>query len=622
MAPLTIPTIFTAVDRISAVVSAMGKNVNTFASKAASNVGKFSNKLNSLIPGYNAVKKALLGYIGAAVLASALIGGLVFSGKSLIEYEKNVSSLHGILNNLTDAGFKPFQKEIDRVAKSTRYSAVDVAASFSKIAELNIALASTPESLGAVSSAAIVLSRASRMELTPATEALVSIMAQFGLQGKDANRVINVLSAGMIKGSSSIENQVEAYRMFGVVARGANITLEQSNALIQVLAKRQLKGSDAGTALRNAIINLQKAGAGYKSGQFSVNDALDQAKKKYDSLATARQKDAFLLALFQKRGITAGRILLDNIANYKQLTQDITGTSEAQAQSARNTDNVAGAWSQLVAQFVNYITSSDDVREGMTKLKDAIRWVTDNLDDIISGVITFVKWFTIVKTILWVVRGALLAYNLINTIFTATTIAATTATAAQTVTVTGFGAALSTTTTELELANTAASGFFATLSAFVLPAALVGLTGFAWSKIFATDHQREASRYLQDLNSAKTSAFYDQEMKPNGIQDPVAFGDMYDAQHNNVAGQYRRKMPNFIDFRHHIGVVQSAVRDQTQQNVPTLMNPVFKSHEVNEQNTHNTLEVLLKDPGHNIKSTKVNGPIAIPVTVTSTTDKK
>lgn len=480
-ATLTIPTIFTAVDKLSSVVSRMGKNIsNTFGGKMQAGISRFNDKFNGLIPGYNAVKNAVLGYVGAVALAGAVVAGVVFSSKALLNYEQNVAGLHAILNDLTDNGFKPFQAEIDKVAKTTRYSAVDVASSFAKIAQLNIGLAKTPESLGQVSAAAITLSRAAKIDLVPATESLVGIMAQFHLQGSDANRVINVLAAGMKYGSATIEEQAETYKGFGTIAKTANITLEQSAALTQVLAKYQLKGAEAGTALRGVIIRLQKAGAGYASGQFNINDALAQAQKKYDSLATARQKDAFLIKLFGIRAITAGRLLLQNADLTNRLTVAVTGTNQAQAQAARNMDTVLGTLTQLGAQFINYITSSDNAKNGMLRLKNAIKWVTDNLDTILDRTFTFVKWFLIVKGVLWAAETAFAAYNIVVAIgstvmglFAGTTATATAAISAETIVVTGFAGAMSAATTNIALADAATTALGASLAALAIPAGLI-----------------------------------------------------------------------------------------------------------------------------------------------------
>jgi hypothetical protein len=103
---------------------------------------------------------------------------------------------------------------------------------------------------------------------------------------------------------------------------------------------------------------------------------------------------------------------LQNTDLINNLTNSVTNTNQAFEQAAINTDTVYGAWSRLTAQFVNYVTGSDKAKESLVGLKNAIKWVTDNLDKIIDTALTFVKWFLIIKGIVWAVRGALLAYNL------------------------------------------------------------------------------------------------------------------------------------------------------------------------------------------------------------------
>lgn len=620
-ATLTVPTIFTAVDRFSKVISNMMRNVGKFSSTAGDHFQRFNQRFNNFFK-LGDIQKQLLSYASTAVSVGAIVSGIVFSGKSLMDYEKNVASVHGILNDLSANGFKPFQQQIDKVAQQMQFSAVDVASSFQKIAELNISLAKTPESIGAVSKAAITLSRASNMDLTPATESLVGIMAQFKLEGKDANRVINVLAAGLKYGSASIIDQTEAYRNWGTVAKSANLTIEQATALTQTLGKYQLKGSEAGTALRGTIIRLQKAHLGYASGVFNVNDALAQANRHYDKLGNARLKDAYLIKLFGIRQITAGRILLQNTDLINDLTKKVTGSNQAFTQAAINTDTVAGSFERLKAQFINYITGSDKTRAGMVHLKEAIRWVADNMDTLLDHLITGIKWFAIIKGGISVVSGALKLYNLTQAASIAIGATATTTMAAQSVVVTGFGGAIAGVTTELGLANTAASGFFATLSEFVVPAGLVALSGLAiwkllnhpkWMDGYTTDgpgpNIDPSTKKINWFSNQKEEDAYQKWWLPKhnkGIADSLI-------QRENFAPVWDKTHPSIFDL--------SALKNFRKDDRPVL--PALTSPNSGGINTKqdSTVHIVLHDPNDSVKQIKTsagNSSTPIPVKITST----
>ena len=411
-----IPSIFTAVDKFSAPVRAMGSSVSSFASKASAGIARVERVTNKLLPSLSDGAKQLLDFAKSAIIAGAVIGGLTFSTTSIIDYEKAVASFRTIVSDLSDKDFAQFQKGIDNVAKDTRKSAIEVAQSYEKIAGLNAKFAESPAQIEAVTRAVITLSRASGEELGPSAESLVGIMNQFNFGADQANRTINVLAAGTAVGASSISQTAEAFTAFGAVAAGANVTIEQSVALIQTLASKSKFGSDAGNDLKSAIVNLQKANLGYVKGQFSINAALDQTHKKLAKMKTEQQRNAYLIDVFGKTGINTAQILLNNTKLYEEFTKGVTGTSEAQKAAEINSDTLAEKLNQLKAAFVNMLTGSDQSKKGLQAVKKAIQFVTDNLDKILEIGAKVIKWFLIFKGVLLAAKVATTAFNVVSNI--------------------------------------------------------------------------------------------------------------------------------------------------------------------------------------------------------------
>lgn len=629
MAALTVPTIFTAVDKLSGVVERMKRSVGGFAGKASIGINALNKGLNSLLPSFG----GMLRRYGSLARDFAFFTVAAFSFKTILNYERSLAHLHGLLNTLSDSGFKPYQKEIDRVAKATQYSAADVADAFTKISERNIALAKTPKSLGDVTSAAITLSRAAKMELVPATESLVNVLFQFGLAGKDSNRVINVLAAGMVRGSSNIENQIEAYKKFAVTARGANLTLEQSNALIQTVA-HQVQGSDAGTALRNIILNLERYKQVYKNGKFDINYALDATAAHLAKLGTEQKQNIFLQDLFGKRQVNAARQLLENIPLFKRLTEEITGTSEAQKLAEKNTDNVTDSWKMLVAQYQNYITSSDNTLKGLKRLKDAIKYVTKNLDEIIGYIVTFVKWFVILKGIIWACQIALAAYNIVLGITGALTGRANIAIGESVIALRAYKVGLwATTGAAWAFGDALASFKLGTFSGFLGGSGkLLRMAGVVYLVVDAIKNIGTSWNSITDsfMNGSIWVGF--SKLIRSGIILPLMnltgylneffgwIGKLTNMQWlKNLNSDSMRPMTDaqkqqYIDTGHW---------DLQNQQKPPLGTTAAKSATItNNNNTKNSLDVNFNDPFGIVKSTQGKGPMAIPVTVTSTTGNK
>lgn len=396
---LVIPTYFTAVDKFSSPVLRMQANMDVFAARAEVAVARSERAFRKLTPAIGETAKNMMSMAGTFALVAA--GAL--SVKAITDYETAVQSFRTIVDDLNDVQFDAYKRQIGSVARDTQRSTVDVALSFEKIAALNYKFAETAEGLGAVSTAALILARASGMELGPASENLVGIMNQFSYGALDANKAINILAAGQAVGAASITQTAEAFVNFGSTASGANITLEESVALIQTLGKFSLLGADAGTALRGSIIKLQKAGLGYTSGQFKMNDALEEARSKIDRLHTAKEKDALITKIFGIHNITAGRILLSNIETYKEFVGQVTNTNEAQKQADINSQTLMVTLDNLKNSWVTMITTSDKVSSGLYGFTKVTQFLTRNLDTIVSVAVNvlvfFSAWWAVMKLV-------------------------------------------------------------------------------------------------------------------------------------------------------------------------------------------------------------------------------
>lgn len=410
---MIVSTKFTANDSMfSAALERMSMKVQSFAAKAEVFVARADRAFRKMTPVISGAAKEFLSFASAAAISTAIVGGVAFSVSSIKDYEKALASFRTIVSDATDNEFRKYKQEIGSIATETKASTVEVAGAFQNIAGLNAKFAETAEGLGAVSKAAITLSKASGDNLQDSAANLVGIMNQFNLAADQSDRAINVLAAGQAVGAASITQSAEAYKNFGAVAASANITLEQSQALIQTLASKSILGAEAGTKLRGVTLKLQQASLGYASGQFQINDALGQLRGKLDKLKTAKQRDALLTKTFGAENISAGLILLNNIDLYKEFTQSVTGTSEAHKAAMINTNTFSDAVTELKNTWVNMITTSDKASGALTNAKNVVKFLTENLDTIVSVGTKVLLFFAAWKAALIIARVALAAYNI------------------------------------------------------------------------------------------------------------------------------------------------------------------------------------------------------------------
>jgi TP901 family phage tail tape measure protein len=408
MKAFSIPSIYTAVDKFTAPLRRMAGASQAFTNTMETGVAKGERIFRKLTPAISETTKQALSFAKATAIAA-----LVFTSINAIkEYETAIASFRTIVGG-SDQEFAVYEKAIIDVANQTKKSSVDTAAAFEKIAGLNAKFAETSEGISSVAKAAIVLSKASRDDLGSSAESLVGIMNQFSFGAEQATRTIDVLAAGQAVGAANIKQTSEAFVNFGSVAAGANISLEQSVALIQTLGKFSIFGAEAGTKLRGSLLRLQKSGIGYASGQFSINDALAEAKGKLDKLTTAKKKDAFLNKLFGAENIATGRTLLNNIDLYKDFVTGVSKTGEAEKAAAINSRTLTETLAELSNKWTNIITGSDKTTSSLATAKNMVALLTDNLDLIVSIGSKILVFFLAWKALMVAVRVGLIAYNIV-----------------------------------------------------------------------------------------------------------------------------------------------------------------------------------------------------------------
>ena len=179
----------------------------------------------------------------------------------------------------------------------------------------------------------ITLSHAAGMSMDNAATALAGTINQFGLQATEADRVINVLAAGSKYGAAEIVDLSQSFKVVGAAANAAGLSVEDTAGAIEVLSKNNLKGAEAGTALRNIVLKLQTT-LGVDFRKNSLSEALDALKPKLTDAT-------YLSQVFGMENIAAAQFLIKNADAVAEMTAQVTGTNVAQEQAAIRTETTA-----------------------------------------------------------------------------------------------------------------------------------------------------------------------------------------------------------------------------------------------------------------------------------------
>ena len=414
----TIPTIYTAVDRLSPAIRSMEVRMGAFEAR----LNRTERTFRKLTPSIGNAAKQLLSY----ATAGAAIGAIAFSGKAVADFETEVANLSAI-TGVSGKALDTFKQKIFEVAKATKESSIEVAKAFTLVGNNTPSLLKDAAGLAEVSKQSIILAQAARMELAPSAEYLTQVMNQFNKPATEAKRIIDLLSAGMVVGSQSIEGTADAITRFGGVAsQGLGVKLEESVALIQLISDKMKDPEKIGTQFRNMFLdmaNIKRQDPKAMKDLIATGVNMDIVSSKTASmkdrlfeLRKLLNKPGALKKVFGRENIQSILPALVAAEKYQGLLDRITTSEEARdaasKMAAKNTNTFAYAVKQLANTWVNYITSSDKVNSGMEKLKTLTRFVTVNMDSIVKWTVRAVEAFLILKGVLLAVRAGWVIYNI------------------------------------------------------------------------------------------------------------------------------------------------------------------------------------------------------------------
>ena len=271
----------------------------------------------------------------------------------------------GAIAGATGDDFKALQESAKQFGSSTVFTASEVAGLQLELAKLGVSTKGIIDATPGILS----LSQAFGTELAPTAAAVQETIAQFGLSAEDAGRVTDVMATAFASSGLDLEKFSGSMQNAGILSSEFGFTLEETTALLGVLANNGLSGADAGTKLKMAFSQLAASGVDVKDtfgqiigGTMDYTDAIDLLGKRAAILQPLFGKNAEGLAELNGKLEQA-----DGAAQNMAATMDATASgSIARMQSAvegaqislgtalaPTVESVANAISRLAEKFSN-----------------------------------------------------------------------------------------------------------------------------------------------------------------------------------------------------------------------------------------------------------------------------
>lgn len=417
---IKVPTEFKAVDKFTSVVKKMTTGVSRFAKSGVSAVQRFDTKINKTLNNMSKISKLAIG-LGIGTLFTAAI-------QNNIAYNDSLASVKAITGSTADE-MVLLEKLSLKTAKATKMLGSDVNKAYELVGSAQPKLLKNHKELDKVTNSAILLSKASRLELEPATKALTDVMNQFGMS--DSSKVIDTLAAGAKEGAASIPLINDAILKFGPTATGFNVNLGESVSLIETFAAKGLKGAEAGTKLRNiltkmATVKALPAEAQKQLEKFGVNtdlvsDSTVPLLKRLTELRKISGDATAMVKIFGAENKDAGSVLLNNLSTYDDLTKKMNQQGLASEQAATNTNTLKFGIEAIKNSFLNATTATNSNNVVLDMLKKILFGVANNMETVVSVLGVAIIAYGIMKAVLWGSKAAMFAYNVVLGINTALT---------------------------------------------------------------------------------------------------------------------------------------------------------------------------------------------------------
>lgn len=343
------------------------------ASKKLNDVG---SKMQDV--GEDLTKKVTLPLVGIGTAATKLG----------VEFEKSMSEVAAV-SGASAEELQQLEKAARDAGATTDKSARDAADALKYMALAGWDVETSQKALMPV----LKMSSAAGIELGKTSDLVTDSMSSLGLTVDELNRYLDVVSLTQSKANTSAEGMMEAYVKAGGTFKNMNVSIDESAAMLGILANRGMKGAEAGNSLNSVMVNLSgstdktrkifdELGIAIYDQQgnyIGLEATLEQLKTKFDGMTEA-ERNYYMAQLVGKSQIDTMTKLMDGLGNeYYDLKGQIEGADGALEQMYDTaTNNTMGAINNLKSALEELgLKIFDSLQPTIESLIEKVQKLTD-----------------------------------------------------------------------------------------------------------------------------------------------------------------------------------------------------------------------------------------------------
>ena len=289
-----------------------------------------------------------VGSIGSSMARMATVAALpiALSTKTFADFQDQMLAVQAV-SQATGKDFERLYDQAKQLGATTSFTAGQVAGGQLSLARMGFSPAEIEASIPGV----LNLARATGTDLAQAADIAAGTLRAFSLEAGEMNRVSDVLVATANNSAQTLDDLGESMKYVAPVAYQYGLSVEQTAKALGVLANLQIKGTMAGTSLRQVMLQLtdpaiQKQ---LEAQGVQILDNTGNLRPLGDVMidvgrAMAKMTDAGRLALgkdlFGQRAVTAGLTLATQ--QFDGLSKAIDNANGVAARTAATMDSGLG----------------------------------------------------------------------------------------------------------------------------------------------------------------------------------------------------------------------------------------------------------------------------------------
>ncbi|MED5052702.1 phage tail tape measure protein [Anoxybacillus rupiensis] len=381
----------------------------TFWGQMQERLSTVGNNLREVGQKMQSVGQSMAMSFGAA--ATAIGGALGFAVKKSMDFEAQIDRV-GAVAGATPTEIKKLEQAALDLGASTSKSATEVAQGM----EIMAAMGYNTNQILAAMPGIIAAAEASGEDMALVADTVSSALNAFGLSASEASRVADVLAQAANDSAAGVQDMQYTFKYAAPVAKSLGISLEQLAAATEIMSNSGIRGEQAGTTLRAALIRLsdppKEAANMLQQLGVRITDAngkmlpfsniIGQLSKKTEGMANA-QKLAALSTIF---GTEAASGMLTVVEAGPQkldaLTKSLQNSGGASQEAAKKMkDNLKGSLEELQGAFETaQITIGNALAPAIEKVAGYIQKLIDWFNNLSPSTQQFIATAAAVAAVL------------------------------------------------------------------------------------------------------------------------------------------------------------------------------------------------------------------------------